>query len=460
VKITLLGTGNAAGWPHPFCTCASCAAAFAEGEIRAHTSALIDDVLLIDIGHDVPRSAARLGVGLDRVRTVLVTHHHEDHAFGAALLWRAWAGRTDPLTVIGPRAALAVLTPWLPPDQVGVDFEPIEAGETREFGAYTVRALAADHESAGAVLYDITDSTKRLLYATDTGPRFAATPGARYDLLLLENSWGDRPPAGDHGHHGLDSFATTVSRLRRDGSLDDKSRVVAIHVGHGNPAPSVLRSRLAAMGAELPLDGAVLRLGGAQPDRVVPRRTLVLGGARSGKSVTAERLLAAEPSVQYVATATRPADDTEWDARVALHQARRPVGWTTIETLDLVALLDAHTEDAPPLLIDCLTVWLAGAMDAADVWTANDKAAVVANQVLADTIDALVIAWRNTRGRVVAVSNEVGSGIVPEYASGRRFRDELGSLNARIAADSDEVLVVEAGIVRSLKRNPHPPEQP
>jgi adenosylcobinamide kinase/adenosylcobinamide-phosphate guanylyltransferase len=73
---------------------------------------------------------------------------------------------------------------------------------------------------------------------------------------------------------------------------------------------------------------------------------------------------------------------------------------------------------------------------------------------VAEAVDGLVLAWRTTAARVVAVSNEVGSGVVPPYPSGRRFRDELGSLNARLAAESDEVFVVEAGIPRSLLR-PH-----
>ena len=106
-------------------------------------------------------------------------------------------------------------------------------------------------------------------------------------------------------------------------------------------------------------------------------------------------------------------------------------------------------------MIDCLTLWLAHVMDVVGVWTATDDvAAKAANLELATAVDALVQAWRTTRGDVVAVSNEVGSGVVPDHASARRFRDELGGLNARLAAASDDVLFVEAGISRSLL--PHP----
>ncbi len=102
-----------------------------------------------------------------------------------------------------------------------------------------------------------------------------------------------------------------------------------------------------------------------------------------------------------------------------------------------------------PLLIDCLTLWLTHVLEGAGAWS-DASADAEADHACAAAVDELVAAWRGTRCRVIAVSNDVGSGVVPEYSSGRRFRDELGTLNARLAADSDEVLFVEAGIPRSL----------
>lgn len=180
-----------------------------------------------------------------------------------------------------------------------------------------------------------------------------------------------------------------------------------------------------------------------------PRRILVLGGARSGKSFTAERLLAREPAVVYVATSDDSGDDPEWTSRVAAHAARRPASWTTLETLDLANLLRSFGPADPPLLIDCFTVWLSRVMDDTGIWQPPDDS-TAADVALATAVDDVVDAWRTTAARVVAVSNEVGSGIVPDHASGRRFRDELGTLNARIAAESDDVLLVTAGIARSL----------
>jgi adenosylcobinamide kinase/adenosylcobinamide-phosphate guanylyltransferase len=172
---------------------------------------------------------------------------------------------------------------------------------------------------------------------------------------------------------------------------------------------------------------------------------LVLGGARSGKSSFAEQLLAREREVDYVACGLVPdGRDPEWTDRIALHRARRPSSWRTIETVDVPAVLG---RPGPPVLVDCLTTWLAQVMDDCGVWSdAPDSGAR-----LAAAADALVDAWTGTPRRVVAVSNEVGSGVVPATPSGRRFRDELGVLNARVAAASPRVWLVTAGLPQRLR---------
>jgi adenosylcobinamide kinase/adenosylcobinamide-phosphate guanylyltransferase len=176
------------------------------------------------------------------------------------------------------------------------------------------------------------------------------------------------------------------------------------------------------------------------------RRVLVLGGARSGKSATAEGMLAGAGSVDYVATGIPPGSgDAEWDARVAEHRRRRPPHWRTVETLALAEVLAAP--DPALVLVDCLTTWLARVMDDCGAWDGTEDAAVA----LAARTGQVLAAWRHTRRVVIAVSNEIGSGVVPGTASGRRFRDELGRLNARIAADSEEVWLCTAGIARRLR---------
>lgn len=169
----------------------------------------------------------------------------------------------------------------------------------------------------------------------------------------------------------------------------------------------------------------------------MPDRTLILGGARSGKSVAAERLLSAEPDVLYVATGGNDSGDAEWAARVAKHQTRRPASWGLAETIDLVPLLGSP---GPPLLIDCLTLWLSRTMDATNVWSDLDRADLVEQQI-ADLADA----WSATTRRVVAVSNDVGSGIVPADPGTRLFRDLMGRLNTTISLASDQVLWTVAG---------------
>jgi adenosylcobinamide kinase/adenosylcobinamide-phosphate guanylyltransferase len=115
-----------------------------------------------------------------------------------------------------------------------------------------------------------------------------------------------------------------------------------------------------------------------------------------------------------------------------------------VETVDLPAVLG---RPGPPVLVDCLTTWLARVMDECGIWAKAPEA----DARLAEAVERLVAAWTATRRRVVAVSNEVGSGVVPATPSGRRFRDELGVLNARFAAASPRVWLVTAGLPQRLR---------
>ncbi len=193
----------------------------------------------------------------------------------------------------------------------------------------------------------------------------------------------------------------------------------------------LLSSRLQAGGARVVADGAVLTAGLTSKSSAVvaPHRTLVLGGARSGKSRHAEALLAAEPDVTYVATAAPRPDDAEWAERVTAHRVRRPAHWQTLETGDVADVL-LSAAPGQPILVDCLTLWLTRVLDESDAWDGDTS--------LADKqVERLLDAWRRTEARVVVVSNEVGQGVVPQTASGRLFRDLHGRLNAAVAAASD-----------------------
>jgi len=164
--------------------------------------------------------------------------------------------------------------------------------------------------------------------------------------------------------------------------------------------------------------------------------------------VTAERLLARRERVDYVACGPLPsADDPDWAERVRKHQERRPAHWGTLETLDLEGVLADSGSLAAPVLVDCLSTWLAGVMDECGLWVDAPDA----DKRLAERVDGLVDAWRGTRRQVVAVSNEVGSGVIPGTVSGARFRDELGVLNARIAAECEQVWLCVAGIAQRVR---------
>ena len=159
-------------------------------------------------------------------------------------------------------------------------------------------------------------------------------------------------------------------------------------------------------------------------------------------------MLSARDHVDYVACG-QPADDADpsWAERVRLHRERRPAHWTTLETLDLVSVL-ADPDRAPvPVLVDCLSTWLAGVMDECGLWAGTADA----DKELAARVDGLLDAWGSTRRLVVAVSNEVGSGVVPATVSGARYRDELGRLNALVAAGCEQAWLCTAGIARRLR---------
>jgi adenosylcobinamide kinase/adenosylcobinamide-phosphate guanylyltransferase len=245
-----------------------------------------------------------------------------------------------------------------------------------------------------------------------------------------------------------------LGELARRGLIAAGAQAAAWFMDDRVSSEAELARRCALWGATAPADGD--RLAAAVPGPVLvpapaprPARTLVLGGARSGKSAEAELRLAAEPSVTYLASGPvpDPEADPDWARRVAAHRARRPAHWITAETGDAARTLRRKEDQA--ILWDGAGSWLTAVLDRSGCWDQPAPRPGWERRVAAE-VDDLVCAWRQAPGRVVAVSDEAGSGVIPATAAGRLFRDQLGLLNQRLAAESEEAVLVVAGRVAVL----------
>ncbi len=177
--------------------------------------------------------------------------------------------------------------------------------------------------------------------------------------------------------------------------------------------------------------------------------TLIIGGARSGKTRYAQSLCSPALRVAYVATA-RP-EDEEMLARIERHRGDRPGGWKTIEEpLALAAAIRRASPEADVILIDCLTVWLSNLC-----WELRDEAAAEIECAALAEINRIAAAAE--KRHVILVSNEVGCGIVPDNPVGRSFRDVQGLVNQRAAAAAQRVFLMVAGIPLRIK--PGRPEE-
>ena len=458
MRIRLLGTGSADGWPNPFCECRSCEAERLDGRTRMPTSALVDDALLIDSGPTAPYSASLGGILLRRVEHLVLTHGHPDHLAPSILLWREWIAGLGTLHVWGPRLAIDLCRDWVGPDSP-VEFHVIEVGDVVQLptshGSYELRALEANHDprandviAGEALLYDLqAPSGERLLYATDTGPFTPeihdAIAGRRFDIVLVDESFGDKSDHGT-GHFDLGTLPVSLAEARTSLAITDTTRVIAVHLSHHNPPTRELRARLHGMGAELMDDLAVIDTSASRG------RHLITGGARSGKSSYAERLADRQAQVVYVATGGERPDDLEWAQRIAAHRERRPSHWTTLETTDLETTLATAPADAV-VLVDCIGLWLTAQLDSVDAWGRETDSGMRAQ--VESAITALVEAVRHCPASVILVTNEVGMDLVPPHAGGRLFRDLLGITNSRLADACDRVTLVVAGRALDLPRS-------
>jgi adenosylcobinamide kinase/adenosylcobinamide-phosphate guanylyltransferase len=315
------------------------------------------------------------------------------------------------------------------------------AGRTRAPARGVVDGVLDVGSGAPAAGYQVRRVPGAWAVTGPDGGRLLAADGSRVT---------PQPPAGEQPYHiallDLLDDPAQLGALRRQGLVTASTVAAVLHADHRVSSEDELARRCGYWGVTVPADGDVLATSQGGPAGVParPRRVLVLGGSRSGKSRHAELRLAAEPDVTYLAAGpylpgTQPATDSEWAGRVAAHRSRRPAWWQTVESVDVAQAL----RRAPgALLFDGAGTWLAAVM------AMQQRSG--APGVIAEKVDELVEAWRQAPGHVVAVSDEVGSGVHPPTAAGRLFRDHLGWLNQRLAAESDEAVLVVAGRALTL----------
>jgi adenosylcobinamide kinase/adenosylcobinamide-phosphate guanylyltransferase len=315
----------------------------------------------------------------------------------------------------------------------------VSAGDAVEHAG--IRVIGLPWAGDGVAVVAATGGTA-VLWAPSPGPppdeTLHALNGAGLKVIVLGVG------ASSGGGATAESLGRTLATLRRIGAPAPECDVVALTAKAANGR---LHATLAEWGVRPVFADATddVPLGPAHAVRATPpRRTLVLGPAGSGKSRTAEAMLVADPEVAYLPTGAAPGpDDDEWAERIRDHRRRRPEWWSTLEGADPAAEL---ARPGPPLLIDSTGTWVASALDRCGAWD-DDSGWRTSFE---SEVDELVLAWRTSERRVVAVGEETGWGVIPSSSSGRRFRDALGRLHQRLAADSERVLLVVAGRTLTL----------
>lgn len=403
MKVLISGTAGSGGWPSPDCGCASCARV-APG--RRATSVILDVSVAAD-GRPPLGDLAAPGTSMAS---------DSPAAPGGSATPDAPRTPTRPMPLSDP-----VRLPFSGPLS-----GPLPAGYRASPGP---DGLTVTTPGGRRVLYAASSPSSPPPYGESSrgGSPYGERGEPTLDLVLLDVL--DRPER--------------LGDLRRRGLVGERTHVVAVDVDHRVPTEAELARRAALWGVRVVPDGTVVDTGEPPPAPAPPpRRTLLLGGSRSGKSAEAELRLAAEPEVLYVATGPSGDGDPEWLRRVREHRDRRPAHWDTAETTGLSEVLRSA---GTPLLIDGLGTWVAAVFDECDAWPGEAGGGASAMEAVAARCDDLVAAWRQTRSRVVAVSDEVGLGLVPDTAGGRMFRDTLGRLNQRLALESEDVTLVVSG---------------
>ena len=279
LELLFLGTAASEGYPDAFCACPNCEQARALGgrSLRKRSAALIDDILLCDLGPDLMAAAIAHGVSLTGVRWCIQTHEHQDHLDPSHLLSRSpLCGVPDAplLTWYASHGALCraaeVLGDHVPEDglldpeigdRLNLRVCPIDPGESFLAGPYRVTAVPAAHgRGISPLLYVIERNGRAIFYGTDTGPLpelawevLRGWSGA-LDLVILDHTFGLEDRAT--GHMNADQFREQIVRMRDERLLSPKCRVIAHHLGHhSNPDHETLQAMATEWGYEVAYDG-------------------------------------------------------------------------------------------------------------------------------------------------------------------------------------------------------------
>jgi phosphoribosyl 1,2-cyclic phosphate phosphodiesterase len=286
MRVRFLGTAAAEGYPDLFCDCENCRTARERGgkSLRRRSSALIDEVLLIDIGPDLMAAAMADGFSLAGIRWCLQTHEHADHldplnffarsplcsvqGHGRLEYFATHGALAEAASGLGLSAAQGFLDPSIA-DRWNLTAHAVEPFRTYEVGPYRVRTVRAAHDpNILPVLYLIERDGRCLFYATDTGElptetwahlAALARDGQRIHMVAMDHTFG--LAARVEGHMNWEQFTEQMARLRMEGLLADEARVFAHHVAHhSNPCHEELAEFAAAHGYEVAYDGLVVEV--------------------------------------------------------------------------------------------------------------------------------------------------------------------------------------------------------
>ena len=265
MRITFLGTGAAEAVPAIWCLCENCEAVRRQADgasksVRLRTALLINDDLLVDIGHDMVQAAARFGLRLAKVTTVLVTHGHGDHFDMTNLHLRAPAYRAQGLplmTVYGPPQIAAEVEKVKDPGSLMVVARAVGPFERFEAGRYTVASFPATHSSQKPLIYAVEREGRKALIAFDTGPlapeAWDALAEHVFDAVIMEETMGRLRL---DSHMGIADVIAAKERMEKEGMLSQGCRFIITHMSHhANPLHEDLESLMRPHGIEVAYDG-------------------------------------------------------------------------------------------------------------------------------------------------------------------------------------------------------------